>query len=125
MSYYKRTRHEDEHTFGNGRYPKRSRREPNGYLRDYHSLSVSRLRSSHCHNSGVIAVEPNLYHYSLSSELYTRHSGSACAGHRYSNSSAASQHKRRHPPPSFEEERRAKVPRKESHHSSRVGIPMY
>lgn len=123
MSYYKRARQDEELTFGNGRYPKRSRREPNGYLRDYHSLSVSRLqsnRSSHCPYGGVMAAEPNLYHYSLSSELYSRHSGSTCANHRYSNSSATSQQKRRHHPLPLEEERRAKIPRRESNHSSRV-----
>lgn len=117
MSYYHRSRPDEQMTFGNGRYPKRSRREPNGYIRDYHSLSVTRLRGSQCLNAGGRAIDPNLYHYSLSSELYARHSGS---DHRYSNSSVASQQKRRHPPPSYDEGRRAKIPRIGSIHSTKV-----
>lgn len=120
--YHHRSRQDEQQTFGNGRYPKRSRREPNGYMRDYHSLSVSHLRTSQYLNSGGggRGFEPNLYHYSLSSELHTRHSGS---GHRYSTSSVASQqqNKRRHPGSSYEEGgRRPKIPRRESKHSSKV-----
>ena len=117
--YYNRSRQDEQPTFGNGRYPKRSRREPNGYMRDYHSLSVSHLRSSQYLNSGSRGIDPNLYHYSLSSELHTRHSGS---GHRYSTSSVASQqhNKRRHPPSYEEEGRRPKMPRQDSKHTSKV-----
>ena len=119
--YHHRSRQDEQQTFGNGRYPKRSRREPNGYMRDYHSLSVSHLSSSKYLNSGTRGIEPNLYHYSLSSELHARrHSGS---GHRYSacSSVTSQQNKRRHPGSSYEEEgRRHKVPRRESKHSSKV-----
>ena len=102
MSTYKRRR-EDESTFGFGRYPKRSRRECNGfYSRDYHSLSSSlnkeHLSRHHVNGSKLSVNEPNLYHYSLSSELYGRNSCStSTTGHRFSNcSNVSQQRKRRH-----------------------------
>lgn len=81
---HKRTRADtgvDDSTFGFGRYPKRSRRELNGYTRDYHSVSVSRhqqnkLRTS---NGTVVPINPSYYqHYSLSSELF-HHRQSDCS----------------------------------------------
>lgn len=93
MATYKRRR-EDESTFGFGRYPKRSRRDCNGYnSRDYHSLSVSlnkERQSRHINgsNSKLSINDANLYHYSLSSELYGRNSGStSTTDHRFSNCS--------------------------------------
>lgn len=131
MSYYTQARQEDEQTFGNGRYPKRSRRDVNGYIaRDYHSLSVSRIHrgrpvpSSCC--SSNITVEANLYHCSLSADLFARHSGSNCTSQRYSTStcSTTSHRKRRAPPIPIEEERTAKIRRKDSNQSSRVSLTL-
>lgn len=98
MSNYKRRR-EDESTFGFGRYPKRLRRDCNGYNnREAHSLSVSYHSSRHTKNGAkkLPMEKNNLYHYSLSSELYGRHhSGSKSTSIRYSsNCSNASQQKR-------------------------------
>lgn len=100
-STYKR-RKEDESTFGFGRYPKR---HCNGYSRDYHSLSVTAFKSypssstSRHHNGGNRHADANLYHFSLSSELYGggRHSGSnsTTTNTRYSNCSTTSNATRR------------------------------
>lgn len=100
MATYKRRR-EDDDTFGFGRYPKRSRRDCNGYSRDYHSVSVSCLKQDHSirHVNGKFPInDVNLYHYSLSSELYCRHSGSKSESQRYSACSNASQRKRQRQP---------------------------
>ena len=129
MSNYKRRR-EDESTFGFGRYPKRLRRDCNGYhTRDAHSLSVSYHSSCHTKNGAksIPMEKNNTYHYSLSSELYGRHySGSKSTSIRYSsNCSNASQQQRkrkRELPESVSEEfgKVRKALRSESSHQRKV-----
>ena len=87
MTTHKRRR-EDDSTFGFGRYPKRSRRECIGHERDYHSVSVSCLQHGRRDSrmNGLKSCDHNLYHYSLSSELYARNSHST--GQRYSTCSS-------------------------------------
>ena len=77
MASYKRRR-EDENTFGFGRYPKRSKRDYNDNDRAYHSMSVNRV---HCDRkrsklNGIHPSDSKFYHFSLSSELFARHSNS-------------------------------------------------
>ena len=91
----------DDSTFGFGRYPKRSRREFNGYLRDYHSVSISRHRQnkSRTSNGTGVSTNPSYHHYSLSSELF-RHRQSNCSSvntQRFSTcSNSSSRRKMRH-----------------------------
>ena len=98
---HKRTRVDDD-TFGFGRYPKRSRREFNGYLRDYHSVSISRHRQNKSRTSNGTGVSANPsyhHHYSLSSELF-HHRQSDCSSvnnQRFSTcSNSSSRRKMRH-----------------------------
>ena len=99
---HKRTRVDDS-TFGFGRYPKRSRREFNGYFRDCHSVSISRHRQNKSRTSNGTGVSSNPsyhhHHYSLSSELF-RHRQSDCSSvntQRFSTcSNSSSRQKMRH-----------------------------
>ena len=86
MASYKRRR-EDDDTFGFGRYPKRSKRDHNDANRSYHSMSVNRIHSDRQGSklNGLTSCDQKLYHFSLSSELFARHSNSY--GQRFSTCS--------------------------------------
>ncbi len=86
MASYKRRR-DDDATFGFGRYPKRSKRDHIDNNRSYHSMSLNR-RGSNSQGSrlnGINTCDKNLYHFSLSSELFGRQSDSN--GQRFSTCS--------------------------------------
>jgi hypothetical protein len=124
MADYKRRR-EDEDTFGFGRYPKRSRRDCNGhYSRDYHSLSVPDNMKRYVNGSKTRLPPPinhtNLYHYSLSSELYRRESANS-ATYRVSNSSNVSMQRKRREfhdkiPPSDDYHWKSKMSKRDHHY---------